>query len=487
VAAKTFSNPNTKPIPRLRGRRSLAYAVVAILLIALIACVWITISILRPSQPRTHRLLLATDVVPLRVHLAEQIRAEGGRHHLDIELSSKQYGALDSLNLVDSPNDFKLALVPGGITAREYPNVRMVTTLTSEPLHVFVRSELGGKEISALRGKRVNLGPATTASHHLAREVLAFAGLTPSAATGYTIETTPPDELYRELGRMELLAGPERARALEKLPDGVVFLAPLHSMLGRRLATIAGYQLLSLPFAEAFCVDRLNPPNGEGVRVNRTVLTRGDIPPYTYGSEPAVPARGCTTIQVPLLLVAQADTDPEAVVRLLETIYDSPMTSAIRPPPLRDQVHPFPLHPGTEQYLHRNDPVVTPQLAETFGKVAGGIGAFASGLLALYTFLRLRKLNRFEAYYREIGSIELIARGLEMDPDAPTAPDALRTHLEARLSDLKCRVLADFAEGGLKGEGLVAGIIALINDTRESLARTLPQGIEGTPTSEINK
>jgi hypothetical protein len=44
-----------------------------------------------------------------------------------------------------------------------------------------------------------------------------------------------------------------------------------------------------------------------------------------------------------------------------------------------------------------------------------------------------------------------------------------------RLSSLKCQVLEDFAEGGLKGEGLVAGIIALINDTRESLARSLPQ------------
>ena len=38
------------------------------------------------------------------------------------------------------------------------------------------------------------------------------------------------------------------------------------------------------------------------------------------------------------------------------------------------------------------------------------------------------------------------------------------------MTDLKCRVLKDFAEGGLRGEGLMAGIIALINDTRESLA-----------------
>jgi hypothetical protein len=132
--------------------------------------------------------------------------------------------------------------------------------------------------------------------------------------------------------------------------------------------------------------------------------------------------------------------------------------------------------PSSERYLHRNDPLVTPETASKLGTLAGGIGAFISGLIAFYTFMRLRKLNRFEFYYRELGRIELIARGHEVDPDAPTAPDALRTHLEARLSNLKCRVLEDFAEGGLKGEGLLAGIIALINDTRDSLARSLPQG-----------
>jgi hypothetical protein len=64
----------------------------------------------------------------------------------------------------------------------------------------------------------------------------------------------------------------------------------------------------------------------------------------------------------------------------------------------------------------------------------------------------------------------MIASGLENDPDAPKDPPALRSHLEGRLTALKCRVLKDFAEGGLRGEGLMAGIIALINDTRGSLA-----------------
>jgi hypothetical protein len=114
--------------------------------------------------------------------------------------------------------------------------------------------------------------------------------------------------------------------------------------------------------------------------------------------------------------------------------------------------------------------LLTPEVASKLARLAGGIVYFLSGVIALYGFLRLRKIRRFESYYREIGQIEMIARGLENDPTAPTDLPSLRSHLEGRLTILKCKVLKDFAEGGLKGEGLMAGIIALINDTRESLA-----------------
>jgi hypothetical protein len=102
--------------------------------------------------------------------------------------------------------------------------------------------------------------------------------------------------------------------------------------------------------------------------------------------------------------------------------------------------------------------------------LASGVAYFLWGVIALYGFLRLRNLRRFETYYDEIGQIEMIAHGLAKDPGAPADGPSLLEHLEGRLTALKCRVLKDFAEGGLRGEGLMAGIIALINDTRESLA-----------------
>jgi TRAP-type uncharacterized transport system substrate-binding protein len=445
----------------------------AVLVVAITGCLFAVLALLRPSAPRTHRIHMTTDTMLRTALLAEQIRAEGARHHLDIILAEKENGTLSALEEVDSSSENKFALVIGGVTTRDYPHVRTVASLAKEHLHLLVKRELAGKGIFGLRGKRIALGPPTTASYHVARDVLNFVGPSHTVETkggGYSIDPMTRGQGVSELERIASLEGPARAEAIAQLPDAVMFLAPLPSPLARQLVTDFGYRLAQLPFAEAYGLDRLNPPSAEGVRIDRSMLTPGVIPAYTYGSDPAEPPKECPTICVPLILVAQDDADPEAVSLLLETVYDSPLTTAIRPPALNEQVNAFPRHPGTERYLHRNDPLLTPEVTSKLVKIASGVGYFLWGVIAVYGFLRLRKLRRFESYYREIGQIEMVARGLEDDPAAPADVPSLRSHLEGRLTDLKCRVLQDFAEGGLRGEGLMAGIIALINDTRESLA-----------------
>jgi hypothetical protein len=39
-----------------------------------------------------------------------------------------------------------------------------------------------------------------------------------------------------------------------------------------------------------------------------------------------------------------------------------------------------------------------------------------------------------------------------------------------KLDDVKSEGIRDFQAGGLKGEGLLAGVVTLVNDTRSSLA-----------------
>jgi hypothetical protein len=469
---RSSSHLDLRPKQRWLGRLILA----TILLVALTGTVVATIALIRSSRPRTYQVQLVTDVVPFRKALAEQIRAEGSRRGLDVVLTSKHFGTLEGLKEVDTHNDIKLAFIPAGITAGEYPSVRTVTTLTSEPLHILVRPELAEKGFAGLRGKRIDLGPITTCSHHLAREVLEFAGLAPSTesnAAGYILETTSPEDLQDELARIDGLTNSARAEAILKLPDAVVFIAPLPSHLARHLVRGAGYQFLPVPFGEAFCLDHLNVPDADGVRVDRAALTSSVIPAATYGGDPEVPAKACPTISAPLVLVAEDDTNPEAVTRLLEIVYDSPLTNSLHPPPLDEQRFSFPPHAGTVRYQHRHDPMVTSDSASLLVKLAGAVGAFASGVIALYTFMRLRKLRRFEAYYHEISQIERIASGLEQDPEAPLGAGDLSTYLQKRLSALRSRVLEDFADGGLMGEALVAGIIAAIHDTRSTLPLAL--------------
>jgi hypothetical protein len=232
--------------------------------------------------------------------------------------------------------------------------------------------------------------------------------------------------------------------------------------------------MVSLSFVEAYILDRLHlhDPQGaaDGEVVDRSWIVATTVPTQLYGSDPPVPPEPCRTVGTWLLLVASAPSDPETVARLLEVIYDSPLTGLIQPPPLRDQVPQFELHRGTELYLRHRQPLLTPELLSQLGRLLGGLGAFTSGIIGFYGFLRLLQLRRFESYYQEVRRIVQVARGLEDDPDAPPEPDARRAYLLDRLDDLKSEAVRDFADGGLKGEGLLAGVVALVNDTRSSLA-----------------
>jgi hypothetical protein len=227
----------------------------AVLVIAIAVCVFTALDLLRPAAPRSHRVHMTSDVSRRNVVLAEQISAEAARHHLEIVPTAKEYGTLEALEEIDSPSEVKLALIVGGVTTRDYPHVRTVTTLTKEHLHLLVKPELAEKGIAGLRGKRIHLGQPTAASYHVARDVLDFVGLRPAAEDregGYTIDPTPREQALRELARIESLGEPARAEATARLPDAVMVLAPLPSPFVKPLVTDFGYRLVPLPFAEAY-------------------------------------------------------------------------------------------------------------------------------------------------------------------------------------------------------------------------------------------
>jgi hypothetical protein len=437
--------------------------------------------LLRLGRPATYRLNMVVDTEPNRQVFARRIAAEARKRGLVIELSAREYPSLEGLELVNEPNPIDMALVPEGVGGPDrFPNVRQVAAIGIAPLHVMVRAELyesASRSLAALRGKRINCGESASVMRALAHDVLRFSGLRPPTepdSGDYRDEAVPTQDLLARLDGIGTLARPERTRALATLPDAALFLSVPPSLLARRLVAVAGYRMVSLPFTEAYTLDRLNlhDPQGAAVGevVDRSWIVATTVPPQLYGSDPPVPPEPCRTLGTWLLLVAQAPSDPEAVARLLEVIYESPLTGLIQPPSLRDQVAQFELHRGTQLYLRRLQPVLTPELMSQLGRLLGGLGAFVSGILGLYGFLRILQLRRFESYYQEVRRIVQVARGLEDDPHAPPDFDARRAYLLDRLDDLKSEAIRDFADGGPKGEGLLAGVVALVNDTRSSLA-----------------
>jgi TRAP-type uncharacterized transport system substrate-binding protein len=412
----------------------------------------------------------------LRSHAAS-IAREADRHGLAITVAAAAGGTRETLEQVNN-RQVDLALVPGGLADPRLENIRQVAALEIDPLHLLVRPELFAdvsRSLGALRGKRVSLGVPAGVGHSLSSEVLRFAKLRlPSDPGSGDVVPLHLNEqaIVEQLDGIEPRQGPDRERAVRDLPDAVFTLSPLPSVAARKLVTVAGYRLVALPFGEAFTLDRnVAADDGDG-RVGALRVSTCFIPAYLYDTAPPVPAANCPTIGTHVLLVAHKDASAGAVAQLLELIHQAPLAGLLQPTEQHQQPE-FDFHAGAYQYRKRNEPVVTPQLLAHLGSALGGVGAFVGGMVAFYGLLRFLRTSRFEYYYHEVRRLELVASGAEFDPDAPTDPSELCHYLEARLTDLKCRAVADFAAGGLKGEGLMQGIIALINDTRNSLARLI--------------
>jgi hypothetical protein len=407
--------------------------------------------------------------------LAGRTAEEAEKRGLAIQRTAASHPLDEALDLVNA-RQVDLALVPGGHSAVHVPNVRQVAALDVDPLHLLVKQELFAevaRSLAALKGKRINLN-TRGACQSLALEVLRFANLrVPS--DGRPGDFLPlylsEQELVLQLARLDQGHGPEAEQVIHGLPDAVFLLSPLPSIVAQKLVRLARYRLVCLPFSEAFIADRgaLSKEAEDAVSVAHVIPCQ--IPPFLYDMDPPVPAQTCPTLGVRMLLVAHRDTDPRAVAELLELVHAPPLVSLLKPAPPDQQGQEFEHHAGFTEYLQRDRPLLTPQSLAHLGTILGGIGAFTGGMVAFYGLLRIRQSRRFEYYFHEIRKIELIASGVEADPDAPQGTVERQRYLEAKLTDLKCRAVKDFAAGGLKGEGLMQGIVALINDTRNSLSR----------------
>jgi TRAP-type uncharacterized transport system substrate-binding protein len=431
----------------------------------------------RPAPGWIRLSLTAGDGHGMRHRMAMSLVAEASRHRIRIDLSPTA-GTKAALDRVES-GEFQVALVQGGLEPEAWRDVRQVTALNVEPLHLLVKQEIFAevsRDIAALRGKVVNLAKDDSGTYQLARDVLAFAGL----------DLRKGDYVARDIGYEELNRMDDRSR----MPDAVFTVSTLRSPVALWLVTAHHYQLVPLPFGEAFSLsasdDRReeilqgesNPAaRGKTTRVDRRHVVDATIPAYCYGVDPGVPPEMIHTLGTRLLVVAHKGVDPDAIERLLGVIYGARFAQVARPPldaATLDLPPEWDWHEGTLDYLARNKPVIAADLVDLLEKGVSILGAAVTGLLFLGQWLwrrwRRGRERSFEAYILKVHEIERRGMALEL---AASLDLRQLLPLQQELGRLKGEALEKFAAGDLEGEVLMSGFLTHVSDTRDYLARLI--------------
>lgn len=390
-------------------------------------------------ERRHHLRITAGDERGHRTVIARHLVALAAPRGLELELVSTQ-GSADSLAQV-ADRSLDAALVQGGLRAAD--TVREVAPVALEPLHVLVRGERW--DLDDLRGARVQLAPPGSGTRVAAIEVLSLAGL--CDPDGRDAAFTEVEHSYAEL---EQLGDAE-------LPDAIFHVSTLPSPVARRLLMRRGYHLLPLPIAGA-------------VHVHNVAVLASEIPPYVYGASPPTPREALPTLATRMLVVAHRDADEDAIRILLETLDSEAFARAanlsrVERAPLWNEAE-LPLHRGTQQWMRREQPLLTPDLVQGVESLRSFLVSVAVALFLLYRWYRTRKLHGLDGFLAEVSVIDRDVLAAER---APTLELQQLLDLRVRLGEVKARALEAFAQGSIHSEELLSSFLTHVSDVRSHL------------------
>jgi TRAP-type uncharacterized transport system substrate-binding protein len=456
-------------LKRLRRRGWLS---LALSLVALATAAWVAAANREPPAARIS--LTAGPGGTTRALYAEVLARQIGERGTKAELVATDSTG-ESFRLVDA-GKIDFALVSGAIGTDRYAHVREVTPLFNEALHLLVKQEMAEsveRSLGALRGHTVNLGPTGSATAALAVSVLTLAEVPAATATeiGYIpVQADPAADLARRLA--------EKGR--DALPDAVFDIATVPSTVARAYVQAADYQLVGVPFADAFRLSSVFAPGPgpalEG-EVERHFVFDAVIPRFTYQIEPPVPAENTHTLGVPVYLIANDSVSDETVERVMEAVFDSQFARMHQPPIDRSLLslpsHIVP-HPGSLSFRLREKPLLTADDMEELSNGLSVFGALAGAGLFFWQAWRQRRSARrrdlLSGYLVRVAELERRLVGLELSSTLEL--DAL-IQLQQDLLRLKSEALDDFAAGRFEGQAVLFDLLGPINAAREHLGRLL--------------
>lgn len=464
-----------KPLFR---RVRLCLVVLGCMLIAL--GVYFTWSHFISDEPATLRVSTGRTVTR-RYQLAEQLRDSSHSAGIHLDLISTP-GSEAALHMVES-GELDLAIVSSGILSGGKANVRELAAFHVEPAHFLLRKELAeqkGLLRDIIRGKRVNLGEEGSSDYALAREVLAFAHLKPEneAEPGDFMATHwSPEELTNRANEIDVAKGAERDRLIQSLPDAMILVASMPSKVVQEIIEAADYQIVTLPFARAFILNPNGGGNQQNAVIDHSYIEQTAILGGTYLGTRPVPPQDCQTIGLRLLLVANKNVPAGVIYRLMAKVFEGEFARKYKPTNPTEKDSPYDVHLGALAYLNRNKPYILNEVVEVGKKVMSVFGLFSAGALSFFALLRTRKNKSAGDYLNEIRQIELIARGLESDSEAPKETVALARHLDERLAKLKSELIHACCNKEFKNEMMLLNILTILVDTRQQVAGLLAQGV----------
>ena len=368
------------------------------------------------------------------------LRLAGGQENSAYEQFGKQYAALlarDDITVALQPSlgsqenlqrllagEADIAFVQSGSTdadaagedAIDRAGLISLGSLFTEPVWLFVRAETGVRQLTDLRGKRINLGPEGTGVPRLLRQVLDANGIAPKELQIGDLADTP--------ATVELLAG---------RIDGLVFSSAPEAPLIQMLLQTPGIRLFDFSQAEAYT--RRLP------FLTHVVLPRGIV---DLGRN--IPAQDYHLIAPTATLVAREELHPALVGQLVKaatTIHGGAgwfQQQGQFPSPRYTEI---PVAPEAARYYRDGPPFLQRYLSFWLANLAERLWIVVVALTALLIPLSRivppiyvwRVRSRVYRWYGELRAIEQAFEDAGAQPGQP-----IRTELGRRLDGLEDRV-----------------------------------------------
>ncbi|MDC0050428.1 TAXI family TRAP transporter solute-binding subunit [Verrucomicrobia bacterium] len=273
---------------------------------------------------------------------------------------------------------------------------RSLTAIHPELLHLLCHREAGIRSVPDLAGKTVALGPKGSGSDTFVREFLRFAGFEEQDLTllNLSLKDATAQLIAGEVDALLFLTGLGNDACQGALQSGQVLLTPLAPLTSE---------------TDGSSGDSVADILTQGFRVHYPHASAHTIPLLAYTGQPTKPIG---TVGVKAVLVCHRDLPDEIAESIARTIYEhravlsqhhSAFSHLDETASTRNLQ--FPLHPGAEQFFHRDDPGFLVKYAEAMGFLLSACILLYGLGSGIRKWLLQRRKDRIDKYYQAIESI----------------------------------------------------------------------------------